>query len=70
MGWTRRLVVITDIRKELMTNDGSTLRDAVHRTEEKADRAMAYSQRVAESHGWPPGVDPVDRPSTTERQAS
>lgn len=59
---------ITDIRKELTTNDGSTLRDAVHRTEAKADRAVAYTQRLAEQHGWPPGMDPVER--TPERQAS
>lgn len=54
---------VREIRAELKTNDGSTLRDAIKRTEEKADLAVAYAQRTAEAQGWPPGMDPTERPA-------
>lgn len=57
---------IADIRKELKTNDGSTLRDAIVRTERTADRAESVARQIAAGQGiaLPAGVDPTERPAT------
>ena len=50
------------IEKQLLTNDGSTLRDEVVRTREIAEQAATTVQQLARDRGLiPAGTDPTDR---------
>ena len=50
------------IEKQLLTNDGSTLRDEVVRTRKIAEQAAATVQQIARDRGLvPAGTDPTDR---------
>lgn len=74
-GWLRRVVLegarewhreaveprLLAIEAQLMTNGGSTLRDAVDRAAKDASEAKAWAQAIAQAQGFPPGVDPVER---------
>ena len=74
-GWLRNVVLegarewhqeaveprLSAIEAQLRTNGGSTLRDAVDAAAREAREAKAWAQHLAESQGFPPGMDPTSR---------
>jgi hypothetical protein len=62
--WHREAVEprLSAIEAQLRTNGGGTLRDAVDSAAREAREAKAWAQRLAERQGFPPGMDPTERP--------